>query len=201
VSSVVNNDLILYKNPTSKWVNLNSQTIYKKLVVPIRCIVNSSFTDITTTPANTNSIVSPTLGFEYCMSTSITDYLVLHNFSMPYDWLEGSSISLVLHLSLPSGYTSGTLPIAIFRYTSWQGNLGTLSANPTVTQTVNSNPFDFQISNLSMSSVLTSYTNTIYFQPLSSGTYASSGNSFNVYGVDIIYQSNCYGSSSVFSKT
>ena len=194
VSTVVNNDLMLYKNPTSKWVNLNSQTIYRKLAVPIRCLVNSSFADIT----SSTSVVNPTLGFEYSMNTSTTTYLILHNFSMPYDWLEGSSINLVLHLSLPSGYTSGTLPITIFRYTSWQGNLGTLSANPTVTQTLNSNPFDFQISGLSMTSVLTSYTNTIYFQPLSSGTYS---NTFIVYGVDLIYQSNCYGSSSVFTKT
>ena len=194
MSSVVNNDLILYKNPTSKWVNLNSQIIYKKLVVPIRGIADSTFADVT----STNTVISSALGFQYSMYTSTTTYLILHNFNMPYDWLEGSSINLVLHLAVPTVYTSGTLAIACYRYTSWQGNLGTLSINPTITQTVNSNPFDFQISNFSMSGVLTSYTNTIYFRSLSSGSY--SGN-FDIYGVDIIYQSNCYGSSSVFSKT
>ena len=191
INSKVNNDLVLWNNPTSKWVNLSSITIYKKITVPICCCENSG------------SIVTPTLsltyGNMYPLITSALQYIYLNAFSMPYDYVEGSAITLILHLYFPTAPSGNSLTIAWNRSSYYNGGFQNGSNNTqNYTISVTSN-YDFIMPNVSMSSVLTNYNNIFYFNcPLSGYTYSGT---VDVISVDIVYQSNCYGSSSTTSKT
>ena len=198
INSKVNNDLVLWNNPTSKWVNLNSLTIYNKITVPITGVVDSTPTDVSSTSKHFDNTYKC---FAYNLPYNQTYTLYTQTFSMPYDWVEQSAINVILHLiyNSPYIYAGASLEINYYLYNLVSGNtsLTTSTGNATNSYPPSAILWDFLIL-IPMTNVLTNWTITLAFSTNSGNTIVKD---YAVSGVDIVYQSNCYGSSSITSKT
>ena len=200
INTKVNNDLVLWNNPTSKWVNLNSITIYKKINIPISAVVDAGSSYATVAPTF-NSATTTCFLYPLSYSSHPTYILVLQPFSMPYDWVESSNITIILHLYFSSAPTSGNQIGFNFGRVANVGGTNSTSGNEQYfinTLTAN-NFYDYIMNAVTMSNVLTSWNNQFSFLVNNNGSPNYSG-SFSVMTVDIVYQSNCYGSSSTTSK-
>ena len=123
---------------------------------------------------------------------------------MPYDWVEQSAINVILHLiyDSPYIYAGASLEINYYLYNCVSGNTSLISSSGNATNGYppSATMWDFLIS-IPMTNVLTNWTIVLAFSTNTGGSSNTIVENYAISGVDIVYKSNCYGSSSITSKT
>jgi len=101
LSSMINCDTLIYNNSTSKWNNLSAMSgstpVYNKFQVPIMGFYDSTDSTVVQSAINYNVILG-CLG--YAIQADGKQYYCCCSFSMPFDYLEGSSFYIAVRLTL-----------------------------------------------------------------------------------------------------
>jgi hypothetical protein len=181
-----NLDLLVY-NGSTKWLNLSSTTVYKKFIVPILGFTNNS------NGAIQNFMVynAPVGSIGYAVPSDSNQYNGYANYSMPYDWLQGSPITFQLRCSV-SATTNNSIAIEFVNSFMNGGNSNTNASSAVSFNNGYYAKCDCQITCVNATCDSIGTVQFFRYTPTSTTTQT-----IWIHDLEIVYQACCYGSSAV----